>query len=258
VDEHAALAVLSKRALVLLGSLFVGGCFLRPASTPMERLAFRERGPTSARGAIVLLPGFGDRPSAFAENGFAAALEARAVGYDVFGADAHFGYYRTNTLITRLEQDVIGPLRARGYREIWLAGASMGGHGAIAYARSHPDKLRGVMLFAPYMGPGEVVSEVERVGLCQYAPAPSREQNRQNFARLNFLWLKQQACVDRQVSLWLGVGSEDGLRKPDDILARVLAPSHVRILPGGHGWKVWTPAMEQLAETAFDTAGTMH
>ena len=39
---------------------------------------------------------------------------------------------------------IFGPLRARGYREIWLAGASMGGLGVVAYARTHPAKIRGV------------------------------------------------------------------------------------------------------------------
>src|SRR5689334_23333777 len=58
---------------VLLGSaLYAGfGCaYLRRASVPMEALHFVSRGPERARGVIVLLPGFGDRPSAFADHGF--------------------------------------------------------------------------------------------------------------------------------------------------------------------------------------------
>ena len=246
-------------SLLLSASLGLMGCaFLRSASVPMERVAFREAGPDKARGAIVLLPGFGDRPAAFEENGFVAALARRAPSYDVFGADAHFGYYRKRTVIDRLEQDVIGPLRARGYREIWLMGASMGGLGAVAYTRTHPERIRGVMLFAPYMGPQEVVREVAAVGLCKYLPPAQNNDDEARLARENFRWLRQQACEDRKVSLWLGVGSEDRLKRPDSVLANALDPTHVLILPGGHGWKVWTPAVDRLAQTAFDTIEAMH
>ena len=241
-------------ALVTLASSASGGCFLlRVASTPMERVAFRELGPAQARGAVVLLPGFGDRPSAFADHGFVTALAAAAPRFDVFGADAHFGYYRKRTLLDRLDQDVVGPLRARGYREIWLVGASMGGFGAVAYARSHPERVRGVMLFAPYLGPKDVLQEVASTGLCKYQPALGPKQDEANFARQNFVWLRQQACEKHDVSLWLAVGSEDHLRQTDDILGGALAPSHVLVLPGGHGWKVWTPALQKLAPAALDT-----
>ncbi|MDB4985324.1 MAG: hypothetical protein JWN04_502 [Myxococcaceae bacterium] len=240
--------------LLLLSLAALGGCsFLRPARTPMEQKAFHELGPEQAHGVIVLLPGFGDRPSAFDDHGFVAALSRHASAYDVVAADAHFGYYRKRTLLERLDHDVIAPLRARGYREIWLAGASLGGFGAIAYARTHPERVRGVMLFAPYLGPKEVVNEVAASGLCNYVHAVGAEDSESNFARKNFLWLKQQACVDRQVSLWLGVGSEDRLRRTDGVLGDALDPSHVVILPGGHGWKVWTPAVGRLAKTAFDS-----
>lgn len=239
--------------LLLLASGASGCAFLRAARTPMERVAFREQGPAKARGAVVLLPGFGDRPEAFEQNGFVAALVKAAPAFDVFAADAHFGYYRKRSLLDRLERDVIGPLRARGYREIWVAGASLGGFGAVAYARKHPALIRGVMLFAPYMGPKEVVQEVAAVGLCKYDKLPGPKENEANFARANFVWLKQQACVDRTVSLWLAVGAEDRLRRPDGVLGSALDPSHVLVLPGGHGWKVWTPALEKLAPTALDT-----
>ncbi|MDB4975080.1 MAG: esterase [Myxococcaceae bacterium] len=249
----------ARSGLLLWLLLSVSGCaFLRAASNPMERRSFRERGAARARGAIVLLPGFGDRPEAFAEHGFVAALERQAQDYDVFAADAHFGYYRKRSLLVRLEHDVIGPLRARGYREIWLAAASLGGFGAVAYARTHPSGIRGVLLFAPYLGPKEVVTKVAAVGLCHYDEQPSATDDQANFARKNFLWLKQQACVDRKVSLWLGVGSDDRLRRPDGVLGDALPASHVLILPGGHGWKVWTPAVEQLAKTAFDTSENLH
>lgn len=232
------------------------GCsFLRPANTPMERVTFHERGPTAARGAIVLMPGFGDRPAAFDQEGFVAALARTAPGYDVYAADAHFGYYRKRTLIERLERDVVGPLKKRGYRELWLMGTSLGGFGAVAYARTHPEYIRGVMLFAPYLGPSGVVKEVSATGLCNYERQAAVEDSEEEFARANFAWLKRQACEERAVALYVAVGDQDRLLGADRLVGEVLDPTHMLVLPGGHGWKVWTPALELLAPLAFDTKG---
>jgi hypothetical protein len=211
-------------------------------------------GPEKARGVIVLLPGFGDRASAFEKNGFIKVLHERAPDYDVVAADAHFGYYRKAILVPRLEEDVIGPLRNKGYREIWLSGASMGGFGAVGYARSHPQKIAGLLLFAPYMGPATVTQEAKRAGgLCKWEPpAISKVDSEETFARANLAWLKSQAC-DRTNGkpIFVGVGNQDRLLPANDVLAAELDPSHFLVLPGGHGWKVWTPALDTLAARAF-------
>ena len=142
-----------KRALFLLtiAWLWPACAYLRSAKAPMPVLRFTQIGARSARGVIVLLPGFGDRPETFAQRGFVAALRRRAPAYDVIAADAHFGYYRSRQLLPRLHEDVIAPLRAKGYQRIWLAGASMGGFGGVGYVREHREEITGLLLFAPYM-----------------------------------------------------------------------------------------------------------
>jgi pimeloyl-ACP methyl ester carboxylesterase len=215
-----------------------------------------ELGPERARGVIVLLPGFGDRPERFEDRGFIEVLRRRAPGYDVVAADAHFGYYRKRTLITRLDEDVVGPLRDRGYREIWLSGASMGGHGAVAYARMHPERVRGLLLFAPYMGSTSVIEEVEQAGgLCAWQPPAAYVDDRDGFARANFAWLKQTSCAEGSpVSVYLGVGDRDRLLTPDLLLGAHLPEGHLVILPGGHGFSVWTQALDTLSARAFSDA----
>jgi pimeloyl-ACP methyl ester carboxylesterase len=169
----------------------------------------------------------------------------------VFAADAHFGYYRKRTLLERLDQDVVAPLRRQGYRDLWLVGTSMGGHGAIAYARTHPERVSGLLLFAPYMGPRDVVEEVKRAGgLCHYE-APPYEESADGFARENFVWLRRATCGDARVPIWLAVGDQDRLLPADRLLADALSPSRVLVLPGGHGWAVWTPAVKQLSARAL-------
>jgi pimeloyl-ACP methyl ester carboxylesterase len=243
-----------KRVLFLLTFVwFAPACaYLRSAETPMAVVRFTKLGARSARGALVLLPGFGDRPETFVERGFVAALRRRAPAYDVIAADAHFGYYRKRLLLPRLHQDVIAPLRAEGYREIWLVGTSMGGFGSVAYARAYPQSIRGLLLFAPYMGPSGIVAEVERVGLCAYKPKlAATPEDGDSFARANFDYLRRTTCEDSSVAVWLAVGEEDGLLKANRTLGAVLPKERFLVLPGGHGWKVWTPAVERLVPSAL-------
>ena len=245
--------------LLLMVALVMSGCsFLRPARDPMEARTLRRLGPERARGAIVMLPGFGDDADAFRDNGFADALAKQAPDYDLYAADAHFGYYRKHSLLPRLEHDIIAPLRARGYRELWLVGTSLGGFGAVGFARTHPERVRGVLLFAPYLGPDAVVRDVERQGLCGFATRVGSEDDEESFARKNFLWLREQACEKRDVSLWIAVGTQDRLLTAARLLSRALPKEHALELAGGHGWAVWTPAVSRVAKLAFDTPNHPH
>jgi pimeloyl-ACP methyl ester carboxylesterase len=230
-----------------------GGCaYLRRANEPMESERFVARGPRLARGAIVLLPGFGDRPATFERQGFVAALRRHAPEHDVIAADAHFGYYRAHSVVERLERDVIGPLRAQGYRELWLAGTSMGGFGAVAYARTHPERIAGLLLFAPYMGAREVTDEVVQAGgLCKYRAPERYVDDARGFTRANFGYLRRVACEPSPVAVWLAVGQSDSLLPANQILGRALEPQRFLTLPGGHGWKVWTPALTRVAPLAI-------
>ena len=47
-----------------------------------------------------MLPGMGDRADTFIKTGFLRAGEPQ--DFDVLAVDAHFGYYRDQSLITRL------------------------------------------------------------------------------------------------------------------------------------------------------------
>jgi pimeloyl-ACP methyl ester carboxylesterase len=236
-------------ALALLLSL--GGCYWRIAHDPMPFVAYGDLGPEQARGAIVLLPGFADVPQDFDRQGFVSILRERAPGYDVIAADAHFGYYNNHTLLDQLHANVIGPLVTRGYRELWILGISMGGHGAVAYARAYPERIKGLLLFAPYLGPGEVLQEVTRAGgICRYtAPVPLPE-DRFGFAEANFAWLEDVLCSHvTTVSVWVGVGERDQM--PRALLRAAVAPDHYFVEPGGHEWSAWKPALEKISRVAF-------
>jgi pimeloyl-ACP methyl ester carboxylesterase len=230
----------------------VGCAWLRPARSPMAFEAHTPLGPGRAAGVIVLLPGFGDDPRDFADQGILRILAARAPDFDVVAADAHFGFYRKRLVVGELQQHVVGPLVARGYRRVWLAGVSMGGHGAVAYARSHPEGLTGLILLAPYMGPQPVVEEVRRAGgLCAWPPPAQFSEDGAGFARENFAWLRREVCGGGRLSLWLAVGHQDRLLAADTLLGERLPAARFRVFPGGHGWEVWTKALAEIAPQAL-------
>lgn len=236
-------------ALALVVSL--AGCYWRIAREPMPVVVYGDLGPERARGAIVLLPGFADQPDDYDVHGFLKVLRKNAPGYDVFAPDAHFGYYNKNTLLEQLHASAIGPLVQRGYREIWISGISMGGHGAVAYARAYPERVKGLLLFAPYMGPGDVVQEVAQAGgICRYNPAQPLPQSRYGFAQANFVWLKDVLCdTPQKVAVWVGVGDRDQASR--ELLRDVVAPGRYIVLPGGHDWDVWTPALDRITQRVF-------
>ena len=74
-----------KRVLFLLTlAWFAPACaYLRSVKTPMPVVRFTNLGARSARGALLLLPGFGDLPETFERRGFVAALRRHAPEYDV-------------------------------------------------------------------------------------------------------------------------------------------------------------------------------
>jgi pimeloyl-ACP methyl ester carboxylesterase len=131
----------------------------------------------------------------------------------------------------------------------------MGGFGAVAYARKHPARIAGLLLFAPYMGSREVADEVVRAGgLCEYRAPERYVDDARGFTRANFGYLRKLACEPSPVAVWLAVGQSDSLLPADEILGRALRSPRFLTLPGGHGWKVWTPALERLAPLAIAPA----
>jgi len=248
-----------KLASALMLALALQGCYWRIARDPMPFLAFGDLGPERARGVIVLLPGFADAPQDFDRNGFVSILHKNAPEYDVVAADAHFGYYNKATLLDELHTNVIGPLVARGYRELWIVGISMGGHGAVAYARTYPERIKGLLLFAPYLGPDEVLQEVAQAGgICNYNAPDALPRTRVGFAQANFAWFKDVLCSNpAKASVWVGIGNSD--QRQRELLRDVVPSDHYLVEPGGHDWSAWKPALELISLRVFaDASAALH
>ena len=206
--------------------------------------------PGPERTVVIVLPGFGVDVEEMKERNIAAAIHSAWPHADVVLANANFAYYRARNVVERLHEDVVGPVRARGYKHIWLAGASMGGLGALLYEREHPRVVSGIVLFAPFLGEPPLLNEIRAAGGVQkWEPGPlTAEMDLRNYQR--HLWKRLRAIAESPElarRVWLACGTDDFLRSGSELLASALPKENFIIEePGGHTWKTWTRLTKSL------------
>src|SRR6185503_3878215 len=128
-----------KTILIALALLGLAGCFaIGDARQPITFETIAALKPAAERTAIIVLPGFGADANEMKDRGVAKAIQEVWPEADVILASATFDYYRKGTLVERLHDEVVNPAVKAGYRRIWLAGASLGGMGAMLYEQQHP------------------------------------------------------------------------------------------------------------------------
>ena len=235
-------------ALTLAPALTLTGCTAwRPVTVPMQTIQDAARCASTPTTLIVMLPGAASKPDEFVREGFVRALRERRIAADVTIVDAHPGYYRERSVIDRLRIDIIEPARARGYREIWLVGISLGGFGGLVYTREQPQGISGIVAIAPYLGEGEVAKEIAaQGGLRAWRPQPAEGEPLD--APL-WRWLQgyAQAGAPRP-PLYLGYGRADRFGAQADVLGAALPPGHVFTADGGHDWPPWRAVWQRMLD----------
>jgi enterochelin esterase-like enzyme len=110
---------------------------------------------------------------------------------------------------------------------------------------------------APFMGGPELIEEIASAGgLAQWQPGPvpevlTRDSAAREVWRLLKSWRDQPEQFRR---VWLACGADDRLLPASRLLARELPADHYLERPGGHKWKVWTPAAAEALGIAFGRA----
>lgn len=238
-------------ALALAFASALAGCASTPPSVvPMRTLA--QPAPCGpAETLIVMLPGTYSPPEEFIREGFVQTVRRERIAADVVLVDAHRGYYDDRTIIDRLHADVIQPARARGVRQVWIVGISLGAVGAMLYADEHPQALDGVVLLAPYLGTRLSILEIENAGGLAQWPAPARRVDEALDQRL-WRWLKGQTtepASGRRTPIYQGFGVDDRFAYANRLLGRSLPPAQVFTAPGGHDWPAWNDLWRRIAHT---------
>jgi hypothetical protein len=238
-------------ALLVAIAFALAGCLpaVDPQAPVPQALIPAASAPTRL---VVVLPGRGDDVQALRESGIAPAIQSAWPDADVVLTGLGFGYYMQGRAPQRLHDEVIVPARARGYREVWLLGASMGGMGTLMYDRAYPGDADGLVLLAPYLGDRKLLDEIRTRGLGQWEAGPvPAEVDAGNYQRE--LWRHLQGWRGnpaRTRSVWLGYGAEDRLAEAMPPLAGLLPQDHVVVAEGGHAWTVWSPLTKRLLEEA--------
>lgn len=210
-----------------------------------------ESANTPAPVLLVLLQAAYTTPEDFLQQGFVTALQQRGIAADVVLADNVSAHVSDGSIVARLRA-LIAPLMQRGYRELWLAGVSLGGFSALAYASHYGDEVAGLCLIAPYPGTQDVLRPIrEADSLADWAKRPRRAD--EDDEHTIWRWLADWQTRQTRPAIWLGTGDADRFIAGQAMIAALLPPAQVHYVPGGHAWPQWQALWQTfLAQGALD------
>jgi hypothetical protein len=231
-----------------LGCLLLSCGYVREPTGPIPIKIIPALQQDADRPLVIVLPGRGDDLKDLEHVGIAAAVQRAWPKADVLLAGATLGYYQYGNIAVLLHDQVIIPARQRGYKEIWLAGASMGGIGALLYERTYPHDVTGLVLMAPYMGdPGLTKTVSDAGGPVAWDPGPTPEHvGPDNYQRELWRVVKSWSGDPPEGKrVWLICGDEDRFIDATKLMAPLLPAGHFIEGHGGHEWLVWDAGAEQ-------------
>jgi hypothetical protein len=228
------------------------GCALfKPVKDKLDLVVKQSACDTPARTLLVLLPGRFDDPKDLIDRGFVDAVRTRQIHADIVIPDLHFGYYLARTAIDRLHLDVVAPARNAGYEQLWLAGISLGGLGALLHGQ-HYGPADGMVLIAPYLGAPRVHEEIWRAGGLRQWNAETSEA--EDYERALWDWLRGFGDKERGAQvpapMFIGYGTADRFASANRLLASSLPDAHEIPVEGGHDWTPWLHVWERFLEQA--------
>ncbi|MDP2071626.1 alpha/beta fold hydrolase [Methylotenera sp.] len=202
---------------------------------------------------VILLPGAYQQPEDFIKEGFVQAVRQRQLGIDLIMAELSFSHIADQSALSEIYSSLIQPAIAAGYQNIWLAGISIGGYVAMAYAGSYPEQLAGLLLLAPYPGNRMTTGEIAYAGGLQaWAPDAIPDED---IERLNWHWLKTHVnAAETEVSpieVHLSYGEDDRFAESHLMIAQILPATRVDKIPGDHVWPVWQQLWHHFLDKRF-------
>lgn len=232
--------------LLALGGCAAGGNINKPIPTSFIAA------PQTAQRLVVMLPGRGDSLKSLSESGVAQLIQRQWPDADVVLAGLTMPFYREGLAPQRLHDEVIEPARRRAYRQVWLAGISLGGMGALLYDRDYPDQIDGLLLLSPYLGEHAIHQQISDAGgLAAWDAGPPQVIGPKTFQTELWRYLKGWSTrPQRAQSTWIAYGADESFRQPIEMITPMLPADHVIMLPGKHNWALWRQAMAELLQRA--------
>ncbi|MET0378801.1 MAG: alpha/beta hydrolase [Spongiibacteraceae bacterium] len=187
---------------------------------------------------LVFLPPAMTTLEDIVERGFIAAMRTRNIAADVLLAEITHEHVMQQRVAGTLRETVIAPALARGYRQIWLAGISLGAFNALHYAAQFADDVTGLCLLAPYPGTGDILREIGQAGgpaAWAAKPGQSRSDEREWW---HWLWQESQAGSAAK-PIYVGLSASDRFLHGQQMLAKLLPSERIDLIPGTHDWPAW-------------------
>ncbi len=204
---------------------------------------FAQPGSVAAT-TVLLLPAAYTGPEDFLRAGFDRAVRERALQVDLVFADLNLQHLTDRTLLRRMRHELVLPARALGSQCIWICGISLGGFIGLAYAERFAGEVDGLCLLAPYLGNHMVTGEIRRAGgLAVWEPADIAEDDDERR-----LWRFIKSHGQSRISIHLGYGKDDRFAASHQMMAAVLEPQNVTVVPGGHDWAAWSRLWEHFLD----------
>ena len=205
---------------------------------------------TVAPTRLVFLPAAYTGPEDFLKEGFVKAVRDRTLPLDLVFVELKLEHLTDQTVLSRLRDEVVLPARALGCA-VWLAGISLGGFVALAYAERYPLEIDGLCLLAPYLGNHIVTSEIHRAdGVAKWTPGHLADDDDE---RRIWRFIKERRTW--AAPLHLGFGRDDRFAASHRLMAAALSPECVDTVPGGHEWPAWRQLWENFLLTRFEASG---
>jgi pimeloyl-ACP methyl ester carboxylesterase len=199
------------------------------------------------RAMLVMLPGAKACARDFFDQGFVQAVRERRLPFDVVAVDADLGHYLERTLTAHIAREIIEPAHANNIRRIWLMGISLGGGGALTYAREYSAHIEGVIVLAPFLATTGTVAEVARAG--GWAGWSAGTLAEDDDERRLLAWIQAwRRGVCPPLAVHLGYGRDDRFAAASELLAQRLPPANVLCIAGGHDWPTWSNLWRELLE----------
>jgi len=198
---------------------------------------------------LVLLSGTYSEPEDFVREGFPAAVVAHGIDAEIVMAEVRAAWFADGSIVQRIHDDVMAPARDRGRSRIWMAGISLGGLAALAYAARHESEVAGIVLISPYPATRDVLREMEAAGgPGRWKPVIPPEGDLEREA---WLWLASTTGGSPPVHCYFASGDRfaPGQRR----MAETLAPERVREMPGGHDWSAWRALWSEFLDDSGAT-----
>lgn len=217
----------------------------------MRVILERQSHTTPAPMLVVLLPGAMQQPEDLLLAGFADAVRTRDLPIDLALVDfglRFIGESSDGTVVRQLHDTLRQQIALHAYQKIWIAGISMGGAIAAAYADTYAAgsiHINGLCLLAPYPGNRMVTRAIrEAGGVAHWSPGQCGDMD--DGAYRLWRWLKHHRHTG--LRLFLGYGLQDRFEQGLGLMAEAVDETQLVTIPGGHDLPVWQRLWEHFLD----------